>query len=176
MLRTQWIRALESAIRRLKEAEQQTPVFGLDNPFVVKLQQEIRNQMKILHHLNSHREMHTHKHAILGAMDKIEKLLTRANKLGCESLMVVKEAQNFYPRMKEQVLNEPVNLDARIGGPVELSGEWKQWKGQSSKHKGAGDFTGWERVTIIFTGNGSIEGTGYVQLVALSIHARIVTE
>ena len=95
-------------------------------------------------------------------------------------LMAVKEAENFYHRMKEQLSNEPANLDARIGGPVELSGEWKG----ESKHKVTGDVTGWDRVTIIFTGNenssddltGSIEGAGYVQLVALSIHARIVTE
>ena len=141
-----------------------------------KIEQKLRNILS----LNSRREMNTHKHAILRAMDKIEKLLSRANKLGCESLMVVKEAQKFYHRMKEQLSNEPANLDARIGGPVELSGEWKG----ESKHEVTGDVTGWDRVKIIFTGNenssddltGSIEGAGYVQLVALSIHSRIVTE
>jgi len=125
----------------------------------LELEQELRNILN----LNSRRKIYTHKHAILRALDKIEKLLAKAK--DCEHLIVVKEAQNFYHRMKEQLSNEPSNLDARIGGPVELSGEWK---GEST-HKSTGDVTGWDRVTIIFTGNesssddltGTIEGAGF---------------
>ena len=52
---------------------------------------------------HQHVRLETHQHVLMEAKRKIEKSITRARELGCEFLLVVKDAQLFLDRLESEV-------------------------------------------------------------------------
>ena len=116
---------------------------------------------------HQHVRLETHQHVLMEVKRKIEKSITRARELGCEFLLMVKDAQLLLDRLESEVNALPTHLAGCFGGAVELSG---QWRGKSINGD-TGDATEWEDLTIIFTpddntascATGVIHGNGYVR-------------